>query len=428
MDRLPVEVANMILDELSLANLKAMRLSCRRFAELAADYIFECVWLYLDEDSFARMTALSEHPTLRLKVNTVKIFSNLLSADLLLRRDYENCVKNLTFTGEGREAWGFDVDGKRTLSQAQLDAGFAEYHNLYNSQLDFRCKAEDLLQAAFSAFTNLIWITNGFLDEIFVNNNKLPYQQSKVTDIASKTLLARDCAGWNGDANDAEDALMLIRAIAMSECVIDTLDLGTAVCSYDCLFLELSPRDRVFAKQALREIARLNINLYSKNDEKFEQVLDAGHLSRFLSWCSVLDTLEVTNVGNGFVVSLHHLFGTVYWKGLRTLSLSDFDLTFVNLTTLIEKFGETLQTLRIDGITLYTGSWYRIFLAVKDMQMKGALKKFHPQELRIANSEECFFEWTCDEKLLEKLSSFIFEEGVWPSESPAGLMQEAGTT
>lgn len=418
----------MILDELSLANLKAMRLSCRRFAEFAADYIFDCVWLYLDEDSFARMTALYEHPTLRLKVNTVKIFSNLLSADLLLRGDYETCVKEITFTGEGGEAWGFDVDGKRKLSQRQLNAGFAEYRHLYNSQLDFRCKAEDLLQAALSAFTNVSCISNGFLYDIFDDNEQVPYQHSKVADIACKTLLARNCAGWKCDASDAEDALMLIRAIAMSECGIVTLDWASAVGSYDCLFLELSPRDRVFAKQALQKVAQLSISLSSNDDEKFKQMLDAGHLSRFLTLCPALDTLKVRNAGIWFAVRLHHVFGAVDWKNLRTLSFSFFPLNFVDLTNLFENFGETLQSIRIDCIMLCTGSWYRIFLAVKDMQMKGALKKFHAQRLTNANTGEHFFGSTCDKKLVAKLSSFIFEEGVWPSEFPAGLMQEAGRT
>ena len=53
-------------------------------------------------------------------VRVLKIFPKLLSADLLVKEDYEMCVKDFTFTGEGRETLGFDIDGKRNLSQEQL--------------------------------------------------------------------------------------------------------------------------------------------------------------------------------------------------------------------------------------------------------------------------------------------------------------------
>lgn len=400
MNRLPVEVAIIILDELypihdpdeipkiPLANLKAMRLSCRLFAELAGNYLFHCVWLYIDEDSFVKLTALSEHPTLRHKVETLKVFSKLLSADLLRKKDYETCVKAITTTVKGREAWGFDVDGNRTLTQEQLDAGFAEYHHHHNSQVDFQCKTEDLLQAALTAFTNLSWISNGFLIEILDSNDKVPSQQSRVSDIACKTLPARNCRGWKSDVHDVDDALMLIRAIARSDCDCLTLDLGTLYGSYDYLFLEFSPQNRGFAKQALQKVLRLGISLLSTNDKKFEQMLNAGRLSQFLSWGTMLETLVVTNAGIDFIVTLPQVFGTGNWNNLRSLSPSGFVVAFVDLSNLFELFSETLQSLSIECITLCTGSWYRGFIAIRDMQKKGALKKFHPQHLDHTNSGE----------------------------------------
>lgn len=206
MDRLPVEIAHLILVELCpvtasdeipripLANLKALRLSCRLFADLVASYLFQCVWLYVDEDSFAKLTALAGHPTLRKKVRTMNIFSRLLSADLLVKEDYETCVKSITFTGEDREQLGLDADGNRILSQADLDIGFAEYNHRLDQKLNFHCKAEDLLQAALTGFPMLSWISPGFAGESFRLGTG-PSRLSKVADMARKTLMAREYKG-----------------------------------------------------------------------------------------------------------------------------------------------------------------------------------------------------------------------------------------
>ncbi len=43
----------------------------------------------MDEDSFAELTALSEHATHWHIPDTLKIFPKLLSVDLLVKDDYE---------------------------------------------------------------------------------------------------------------------------------------------------------------------------------------------------------------------------------------------------------------------------------------------------------------------------------------------------
>ena len=67
-------------------------------------------------------------------VRVLKIFPKFLSTKLLVREDYEAWVREITFTGNSREGWGFDTDGKRALSQEQLDAGFAEYNKIHEQQ------------------------------------------------------------------------------------------------------------------------------------------------------------------------------------------------------------------------------------------------------------------------------------------------------
>lgn len=197
---MPPEILRFILLELAeieydnyesavpITDIKALRLSCRAFADLAPEYLFHDIWLYMEEDSLAKLKALTDHPIYARMVRTLKIFPKLLSADLLVKEDYEICVRDITFTGEGRETWGFDIDGKRKLSQEQLDAGFLEYNKLHGQQVHAKTRADTLLHHALAAFTGLRAITAGFVDEIF--DNVCFDHCSKIKDIARKTLMA----------------------------------------------------------------------------------------------------------------------------------------------------------------------------------------------------------------------------------------------
>lgn len=74
MDRLPVEIAHLVLKELHdnrtsdeiplspLSNLKALQLSCKFFTHLAASYLFHCVlWVFSDcKNSYMQPSAPHE--------------------------------------------------------------------------------------------------------------------------------------------------------------------------------------------------------------------------------------------------------------------------------------------------------------------------------------------------------------------------------
>ena len=143
MDRLPTEIVRLILDDVSgrhvrggissngNAGIKAMRLCCRQFAELAADYLYSEVWLFANEDSAANAMAISQHLSYSSMVYSLKIFPKLLSDEFLVKEEYETYIRGLQVYNEGKEHWGFDAEGSRDLSDEQIDAGFAEYTKLY---------------------------------------------------------------------------------------------------------------------------------------------------------------------------------------------------------------------------------------------------------------------------------------------------------
>lgn len=85
MDRLPPEVLKLIIGELHYppdpshftnSGLKALRLTCKVFAETAAEYLFCDLWLFMEKDSFAKLEAISGHPTHRHQVQSLKFFQS----------------------------------------------------------------------------------------------------------------------------------------------------------------------------------------------------------------------------------------------------------------------------------------------------------------------------------------------------------------
>ncbi len=79
MDQLRPEIAYLVLHKLltedgpgpadvppvSRADIEALSLSCRPFADGGPEYLFKHLWLFMDEDSLAKLSALSN--TLRIR-------------------------------------------------------------------------------------------------------------------------------------------------------------------------------------------------------------------------------------------------------------------------------------------------------------------------------------------------------------------------
>ena len=137
------------------AGIKAMRLCCRQFAELAADYLYSEVWLFANEDSAANAMAISQHLSYSSMVYSLKIFSKLLSDEFFVKEEYGNYIRGLQVYNEGKEHWGFDAEGNRDHPDEQIDAGFAEYTKLYEQQLEFSAKVQAVLNRLLSAFPQI---------------------------------------------------------------------------------------------------------------------------------------------------------------------------------------------------------------------------------------------------------------------------------
>jgi len=148
-------------------NIKAMRLCCRKFTQLAAPYLYRELWLYMHEDSYAKIKAIADHVDYRHMVERLKFFPKLLALDLAPKEDHESDVKALTYTGEDRELLGYDAEGACPLSQEQLDAGYVSYTISFEKQKKLRERMKaGRLDALISQFTKLDIFDIGFVQEV----------------------------------------------------------------------------------------------------------------------------------------------------------------------------------------------------------------------------------------------------------------------
>lgn len=436
MDRLPPEILHLILQALSkieetrydsavsIMDIKALRLSCRTFADLGPEYLFHNVWLYMEEDSFAKLQALTKHRNYGRMVRVLKIFPNLLSGVLLVKEDYEKCVKGITFTGDSREKWGFDTDGRRELSQEQLDAGFLEYTQIYEHQVQVRTNADNLLHHALAAFAGLKSITIGFVDEV-IEDAVCFDRCNKIQDIARKTLMANGCDGWKSGLYDREDAIMILTAIALSERKELDLDLTNDYGSFDTTLFDNHSNTLENIKKALVSLKSLLLDLRGVSPVHLLEVIDTGSFANFLEYAANLEYLHLANKPETALILFETIFCTAHWSSLKTFGLHGLMVNGNDLNGFFDRHSATLEKIHLSRMLLTSGSWKQVFAG---MQGKQALKSFGTGNLFVGNvgSEQEVLSIPWDDAAHDDLlNAFIFGGEEWSPKLPLGYSQEA---
>lgn len=442
MDRLPPEMLHLILQELaeldglagpspaSNMSIKSVRLCCRTFADLAPEYLYHDLWLYMEKDSFARLKAVAGHPGYRLMVRVLTIFPKLLSPNLLIREDYEECVKSISFNGDGHEQWGFYASGDRELSEHQLDAGFAQYTRLYEDQQDALRIAQNELSDALSAFMELTWVAPGFVNELLGDHAFMSNLRGKIQTIARTTHMAVDCAGWQTEINDREDAFAVLIALASSNCKLYGLDLDNNAGPFDVLFANFPDDAYEAARKVLRHVRSILIQI-STTLQELEDLLENGGYANFLKLATNVEYLYMGCRGSSAMIPhFDYAFGSTRWSHLRYVSVSLVSATHDALNDFLERHSETLEDVALDMIMLHSGSWKKVF---SGMQGRKALKMKRIGNLCTMNSHvdsvdkreilKMVTPWKVEWQAL--LNGFIFEGKDWPSELDAGYSQEA---
>lgn len=437
MDRLPPEVLHLILQELaeldglvgpsyaSNMSIKAMRLCCRTFADLAPKYLYHDLWLYMEKDSFAKLKAVAGHPKYRLMVRVLTIFPKLLSPDLLIKKDYKKCVKAISFNGHGHQQWGFDANGYRKLSKHQLDAGFAQYTRLYEDQQDTLRTAQNLLSDALSAFTKLTWVAPGFVDELLDDDTFMSNLRGKIQTMARTTHMAVDCAGWQTEIHGGEHAFAVLIALASSSCKMYGLDLDNKAGPFEFLMINIPDYAYEAARKVLRHVRSLSIQM-PKREGTLQELEDArtnGNCANLLKLATSVEDLYVGYRGSSaMILYFDHTFGTIRWSNLRYVSISTVSATHDELNDFMERHSETLEDIALDMIILHSGSWKNVF---SGMRRRKALKNISIRDLWTKNTDLHYDLTTWREEWQALLDGFVFEGKDWPSELDAEYSQEA---
>lgn len=423
---LPSPVSNKSPESQCLQALKALRLCCRAFAILTPPYLYRDLWLYMEEDSFARLKAVASHPKYRLMVRVLKIFPKLLSSNLLIKEDYEECVKAINFTGDGHEQWGFDANGNRNLSHEQLDDGFAQYTRLCENQQDTLSKAQDLLSDALSAFAGLRWVTPGFVDELLNDDTIMSNPKGKIPTMARTTHMAVACEGWQIEMHDWEDSFTVLAALASSECKIYGLNLVNDAGAFDAIFIDLPEDVYGAARKVLRHVRSLSMQISTREDtmEELHNVLENDCCANFLGLATNIEDLRIScGVQQNFYLHLEHVFGTTGWSNLRYFFVSAVWANLDQLHGFMERHRETLEDIQLHRIILESGSWKKVFAG---MRGRKALKRAKFNDLWTQNllvkcdsPSESLESMLWREEWQALLDGFIFGGKDWPSELDA---------
>lgn len=224
MDRLPPEIIlgicralceDVTLPHASLVDLKSLRLCSRAFAGPAADRLFCEVFIFMDHQSLDNLKAIAEHPVYKDRVESVVFFGNMIAGDLLVKEEYENEIRGMTFDGPQHEQWGFDEDGKRSLTQEAIDEGYQNYLEALNEQSEAFQRLQSELPNALAAFNHLGVVStdsfHAYLDEEIVQA-----QPAKVYNIARKTLAPLPGRLWTPIPYAHEGIISVCEAIARS--------------------------------------------------------------------------------------------------------------------------------------------------------------------------------------------------------------------
>lgn len=78
LDRLPVEILYMVVEELRTEDVTQLRLVCKLFAEVGMGHLFSDIQLIFKPSSFDRLGQVSQHPVISKKVTSIYYETSIL--------------------------------------------------------------------------------------------------------------------------------------------------------------------------------------------------------------------------------------------------------------------------------------------------------------------------------------------------------------
>ena len=466
MDSIPAEVLGIVFNEIAHpevdswvletlgepnADLKALRLTCKRFATMASPLLYERLLVFMNATSFSRMTAIASHPDYRQMVKQIWVFPRhfAVKCPFFGKGEYQ---LHAEYALRRFRAWDpakqpvrmhevLDPLGPPLLSNERIDAGYKQYTQLRLEQSVLLPQVPQMLQDAFDKFSRLAFVAAGRFGESqnVCYPTARPVLSSYLRHFYEKCLLVltgdrNPCCGLD-EMEVADEMIVVIRALALSKAssTVKELEIWNIERFPDLSLVNLTDDDfgsikTMFArlkalKFPLPEWATLSPEEHLENrmirEEARDKWLDCLHSSLETGYLIMSDSpISRYSGGAGF----DRLSTTLYFPRLFRLDLLDIKqgISRVELSTFIKRHASTLRSLIICRVWLSSGSWYGVFEDIRNGNLDILVLA-----IRYSKSTKKFFagQENCVENA--KLNKFIQGSGHWPADLPAGLLKDA---
>ena len=424
LDDLPNEILHMVFEQLTYGfqqrDIARLRLVCKRFADIGNYYLLSEVHLFFKSSQFEQLRQISQHPTIRKKVDTIFYEADILeNCDSMQDWKKSICIpawmQDLSPqhlyppppTASERERRAYRRDLNKTLSGPKLthsDTLLKRAYDAYTEHLEDQesIRAQnynvEMLKDAMIKMPNLKTIemstecclNNGRstrMDQAFKDGLRSPYGDRRSEEGCGvgplrSLLLAADAAGLK----------------------LETLAAG----NLDWRFFMESDKQNVQVlpkiQKALRSLRTLRLYISTSSEYDDETYLDdlshfmvpvcagymhqTSHLRDFITATPDLERLDFNfDCDDPYPpTTLCDSIGTFKWHSLRVVAFSYISADEDCLAQFYVRHASTLRKIRLDTILLNTGSWpsllqrARKVLKLEQAVLSGRLASNDPKE------------------------------------------------
>lgn len=447
MERIPTEIFRLILSEVTSpitpcgvantlgqpnADLKAMRLCSKSFAEQATPYLFRTILVFITAESFARITAVANHTRYRHFVTEVRVFPRhfALESPFNDKHDYREHVDRLRLGDVYSDPQ--DLDQVPRMSE-HYGLAYTHYTNMRKKQSELLPHVQALLQDAFGKFSTLKYVRAGrFGDDlrykIKVSRPSLP---PTLLDFHRKTLLL-----LSGDRQAivyafpvvkefAEETVIIMRAVASSHANIEYLWLCDRRRSPNLSHVNLSASEFLSAERTFKKLRMLNFPLRGLDDP----IDDIDHRPSLETWIKLLESASnleslklsgYSGPGSGYGDGFDQFSANACFPYLCKLELIGFSASGSLLSAFVKRHASTLKELELRDFLLLAGSWYGFF---EDVRREGL--DLCVWRLGCLCHYQVYFGDDRRHHQRKQLQKFLVEGQRWPPDLPLGLLKDA---
>ncbi|KAL8784396.1 MAG: hypothetical protein Q9213_003996 [Squamulea squamosa] len=385
LDRLPVEIVNMICGEVWQDDIPALRLQCTYICKIATPHMLHTVHVRFKKTSINALLGISKHPVLSQNVKHIDYEPNLVE-----KRSREDWEKNIPLVDSSSDSasereWRlFHRSVRKYIRQTErkpytveeLDVAWPKYERYLQEQdemIEQDYAAQDLYQAV-TALPNLtsIHVNSGFglchgdgwTDATNVN----PYGDG----LCHATSKGSDELGAPG----LGQMISLIKMLHRAGVKLTSLRIGSLSWRFFSECEDGGGGDGDFFKTMKGIIHSLQdfelfITTWSEIEMDDSEEIDEGEvddctefmkggmLARMLSGAPGLHKLAISfdAYESGCPIDLQNLVGDMYWPHLHTIRLDCIDTYEQDWLNFFKRHAKTIKRVALGTIRLIDGNW-----------------------------------------------------------------------